>query len=231
MGSLASLGVGGGPTVFSPLNYSPYVWYKANTEAYGDGAAVGTMTDKSGNGRDATQSTAGNKPTFKTAILNGKSVYRFDGGDWVKTAAFASVLSQPNTIYIVLKTTVNTLQLVVDGLTSGNRHTVGLDKVPGNAHSMFAGAALDGGAWATGTWYYKTELYNTTSSSQRVNGAASGSSGTAGTQSLDGLTIGARYANDFGFTGDIAEILLFTGLHNSTQYGNMESYFQSEYAL
>jgi hypothetical protein len=56
------------------------VWLKADAiTGLHDGDAVGTWSDQSGNGFDATQATAGNKPTYKTSILAGKPVVRFDG--------------------------------------------------------------------------------------------------------------------------------------------------------
>lgn len=55
------------------------LWLDASTLALADNARVATWPDLSGNGYDATQSVAGNKPTCKTAIQNGLSVVRFDG--------------------------------------------------------------------------------------------------------------------------------------------------------
>lgn len=46
-----------------------------------DGAAVSTWPDGSGNARDATQGTSGNRPTFETAEIGGLPVVRFDGTD------------------------------------------------------------------------------------------------------------------------------------------------------
>ena len=50
-----------------------------------DGDAVASWTDLSGNGNHATQSTAAAKPTYKTNIINGLPVVRFDGGDFLST--------------------------------------------------------------------------------------------------------------------------------------------------
>lgn len=46
-----------------------------------DGAAVATWEDQSGEGNDATQGTAGERPTYQTNELNGKPVVRFDASD------------------------------------------------------------------------------------------------------------------------------------------------------
>lgn len=44
-----------------------------------DGDVIGAIEDKSGNGNDATQTDAGEKPLYRTNIINGRSVGRFDG--------------------------------------------------------------------------------------------------------------------------------------------------------
>jgi len=46
-----------------------------------DGTTVQTWSDLSGNARDATQSTAGSRATYKTSIQGGNGVLHFDGGD------------------------------------------------------------------------------------------------------------------------------------------------------
>lgn len=55
-----------------------------------DGDAVSTWNDVSGNGRDATQSTSGKKPTYNTNSVGGSSSLSFDGGDGLATSAFNS---------------------------------------------------------------------------------------------------------------------------------------------
>jgi hypothetical protein len=58
------------------------LWLKADAiQNLIDGDAVAAWSDISGNGWSATQSTAGSRPTYKTNILNGQPVVRFDGGD------------------------------------------------------------------------------------------------------------------------------------------------------
>jgi hypothetical protein len=46
-----------------------------------DGTTVQTWSDRSGNGRNATQATAGARPTYKSSIQGGNGILRFDGGD------------------------------------------------------------------------------------------------------------------------------------------------------
>ena len=65
---------------FSPTDISGLqLWLKADSLSLNDNDAVGSWTDSSGNGNTANQGTAANKPTFKSSIINGKPVVRFDG--------------------------------------------------------------------------------------------------------------------------------------------------------
>ncbi len=75
--------IGGGRVPPTPSQITGLaLWLKADAiTGLADGDAIGTWTDSSGNGRNATQATAGAKPTYKTGIINSLPVARFDGGD------------------------------------------------------------------------------------------------------------------------------------------------------
>lgn len=54
------------------------LWLKAEGQSYSDNDPVSTWVDASGTGNNATQALT-KRPTFKTSIINGKAVVRFDG--------------------------------------------------------------------------------------------------------------------------------------------------------
>lgn len=63
------------------------VWLDAGSLALSDNDPVSTWADRSGNGNDATQGTGANQPTYKTNILNGRPIVRFDAtNDGMSTA-------------------------------------------------------------------------------------------------------------------------------------------------
>lgn len=77
---------------FSPLSLSPALWldaadpntiYDATTggNLVAAGGMIARWEDKSGNGRHATQSASGSRPTRQTAVQNGRDVVRFDGSN------------------------------------------------------------------------------------------------------------------------------------------------------
>jgi hypothetical protein len=57
------------------------LWLQADGLVLNDNDPVATWADASGAGNGVTQSTTSKKPTFKTVILNGKPIVRFDGID------------------------------------------------------------------------------------------------------------------------------------------------------
>lgn len=56
------------------------VWYDVNRQSDADGAAIATLTDYSGNAKDATQSTAGDRPAMTYNAQYGKRAAFFSGG-------------------------------------------------------------------------------------------------------------------------------------------------------
>lgn len=68
---------------FSPAHIPGLqIWLDADAiTGLSDGDPIATWLDQSGLGRDASQSTGAKKPTYKTGIINGKPVIRFDGTD------------------------------------------------------------------------------------------------------------------------------------------------------
>lgn len=66
---------------FNPKDAGAKLVLDARYIAQSNNTAVGTWSDRSGNGLDATQSSSGRMPTFQTAQFGGQPVVRFDGSD------------------------------------------------------------------------------------------------------------------------------------------------------
>jgi hypothetical protein len=70
-----------------------------------DGDAVTTWLDRTPNGNNATQATAARKPTYKTSVLGGSPIVRFDGGDSLGISNLVSPTGLFTIILFVKKST------------------------------------------------------------------------------------------------------------------------------
>ncbi len=68
-------------TLWTPVNITTALWLDAADSSTITlvSSVVSQWNDKSGNNRNATQSTSGNRPTITSSILNGLSALNFDG--------------------------------------------------------------------------------------------------------------------------------------------------------
>lgn len=123
---------------FSPADIAGLVlWLKADAiTGLVNGDPIATWADSSGNGYDATQATTAHKPSYRTSVINGLPVARFDGVDdrlenttnsLVAGGAARTVFvvgdgpaaGVTGTLFTFRRTTkIHTLQLYTDGGTS-----------------------------------------------------------------------------------------------------------------
>ena len=79
------------PTMTSPdsvvMALNPTWWLDARQVGGASGGAVATWSDRSGNGRTASQAAGARQPTIQHGVGGPVDVVRFDGGDCLRTAA------------------------------------------------------------------------------------------------------------------------------------------------
>jgi hypothetical protein len=195
------------------------------------------------------QATGTAQPKLNTNTLNGLSVMRFDGvDDLLQSTAFTTALAQSNQILAVWRAFSNggSGSILVDGLSTGrNNATYEQGRI-----DMFAGGGSPPlwvmGSNATGTdgsALETTFLFDGASSSIRSTyntvtqtndpTATLKANGDAGTQSMDGVTLGARFApfggDQFGLDGYIAEILIYETPLTGTNLTDTESYLYNKW--
>lgn len=190
--------------------------------------AVSQWNDKSGNGRNASQSTANNRPTYADT-RNGRSVITFNGtSHTLTTGSFTQ--NQPSTMFLVARWASNasgTGGNAVDGFLS-NR--AGLYRRTTNNWGMFAGTELFSGTPDT-NWHQFAGIYNSTSSALRVDGSQL-TSGNVGSQNVtSGLALGSYNGTTSFFGGSIAEMLFYGGALSASQISSVERYLRSKWAL
>lgn len=208
-----------------PSATAPYMWFNANNLGLGDGAAVGTWTDDSGNGRNATQATAGAKPTFKTSIINGKSVVRFSGSNSVVTASLSQ--TQPITIFFVAQHAANATTVPFSWAISTGGLMVFPDSTTGGMILQATTTNVYGSALPT-SWTIYEAVWNGASSTLTVNGVQTGSGTTAG--NTNGVfTIGNNTVGNAGFVGDIAEIIVWNSTLSAGNTAGVRRYLMDKY--
>ncbi|HYG78294.1 MAG TPA: autotransporter-associated beta strand repeat-containing protein [Planctomycetota bacterium] len=198
---------------------------------------VGMWRDKSGNGRHATQATAANQPTFRTAILNGRSVVRFDGTNDQLNLDLTSVAGQQYTIYVLegklgtkannhfLGTTpANTNQGMHFGYRSDNTYTLAQWA---NDLNYTNNAITYTGTQVFRTW---TNILDTSGHRIQLNGTpvAANTNTTPFTTTTNGR-LGNGPNADF-YIGDIAELLVYNSALSASAQQAVLTYLQQKWS-
>lgn len=200
-----------------------------------DGQTVSGMADKSGNGYSATSSAG---PTYKTSIVNGKSILRFNGSQWINNVSYPF----PNTAYSIF---------AIGYLTSNNGNWQRLLQAY-NDGILFLGtyngviATFTGtGGWQGGTsanspsytqlsnWYL-TEMQLTGSTLYPyVTGNAQSTKSGSTTSSFTNLNIGGANGTYSGqpWTGDIGEIVIYNSYLSDANRQTIEGYLAWKWGL
>lgn len=166
---------------------------------------VGGWLDKSGNGNHATQATTAKRPTYSADGLS------FDGTDDTIIAAFPS-LSQPITVFAVAQLDSSLLSsgdyYIIGGYDSSHR-VILIKAATDNKFAIYGGTAIFGDP-ADDNFNVWNVLFNGTSSDFSIGGITQGS-GDAGSNGMNGITVGARYGgSDKFWQGYISEILIYS---------------------
>lgn len=199
--------------------------WKASSINQADNTAVATWPALAGS--NMTQATSGSQPSYRTNVLNGKPVVRFDGvDDAIATATTMPVTAQPYTIYLVLKANV------VSGVKTPASFT-GAEFYNNVAARTFWGGSSNRtfGTYTAGTWEVWCAVADGASTLCAVNGTlvGSGSGGTSGNGTISRI----GHSNNAGrnWDGDIAEVIYCSGAHDATQRAAVHAYVTAEYGI
>jgi hypothetical protein len=218
--------IGVEPIVWCEGDYGTYQT-SGGSAATADGDPVGYWTDRSVFGNHPVQATSTKRATLKTNQLNGYPVLRFDEvNDFLMTAAFAGVVSQPNTIFCVANVaSVAGATFLWAGSTARNDFLLF-----GGTIDMFAGSDTSAGTYITGGWAIYVGQFNGTSSFSRVNGTQSANVN-PGSQGLSRLAVGAYSDGSNVLNGDIAAVFVYPGALTAAQITQVESYLNNKYQV
>lgn len=219
----------GSPT-FDPLTLAPALWLEATvgtlfqdtagtTPVTAAGQSIARWNDKSGNGRNLTQSTAANQPTYQVGHVS------FDGVS--DTLRLAFTLVQPCSYAIVCRYADVANSTIIDGF-GGN---IGRLYMSGASLVMYAGAALAAATLTAATWQVVTMGWSGANSTGKLNNG-SVVTGDAGTTAPNGITLGTF--GDGASTPadvDLAEVLVFPSLLSSAQQSAVAIYLMNKYGV
>lgn len=211
------------------------LWLKADAiTGLNDGDPVTTWSDSSGQANNATQATAAKKPTYKTGILSGKPVVRFDGVDdeltlgdlsaYFPSAAtlFVVVILSSDAAYSIYGTAANDGFWRWDGDGKGYMGAFRATRIAGYPATMPQ----------TGTRFF--ELRSSASGYRLYqDGLALGDEQAAGYAGGANHRIGnnADAAADRFLAGDVAEIIVYDSAFSDANRGIIRDYVNSKYAL
>lgn len=202
------------------------LWYKADQiTGLVDADPVTTWTDLGALLKDLTQVTAGNKPSYRTNVVNSLPVVRFDGtDDRMATASFTSV-PQPTTFFIVVKSNNASKDRYFD---SAGRQLFGNDT---SGYEMYAGSSLLTGGTRDTSWHVFTIIFNGASSRARKDGTST-ITGNPGTAAITLVYLGwDGIVNTDNLSGDVAEFGMYNVALSDANHNALGSGLATKYAL
>lgn len=207
------------------------LWFQAEAiTGLGDGDPVLTWSDGSGGGHHAAQTQASRQPTFRTGVINGRPVVRFDGTDSMSLS-----LSEASTAH--------TFFFVIDLAALGGHGNFLFDSQSGRLTLDAAkNASPHHVRWRDSSWrniddgvaglQLLTWIFEGTTGEVFRNGASLGT-GTYNLTSLGGTTaLGSNYTgNQNRFEGDMAEAIYYNHALAAADRQQVEQYLSNRYAI
>lgn len=242
---------------FSPTSITNIkAWFKADGTITKDGSnVVSQWSDDAGTGNHMAQATAGRRPTWVDSVLNGKPIVRFDSTS-TATGKFLSKdgwngggVLDDMTVFIVHKPGNTTSTMVPVGssdqfgdwsiFTNRNDKFVSIQGKNSETGTILDGSTAESSSFkvVSATLSYKVGPYNDRAT-VRLNGSVEVNDQITGAARPEAMRIGSGYGTDYSalpntywYNGDIAEVIVYAKILNSTELGQVESYLTGKYGL
>lgn len=237
---------------FAPSDLSGLLgWYKADSLALSDGAAVSAWTDSSGAGHNLAQATGGSQPTYHTAQLNGLPAVTFDGtADHMTTSAFASPTAGCTVIAVLKQTPANAYRMLFNHAAQATWATP-YARVAARLSDDAGGGGIgqiwqfwvedatdvpsetEEGTVATSTWQLMEFVYDQTNLKIRRDGTQVATKARTGTLTSSTRPIFLGADTDLGepFKGQVGELVYYGRGLDSTELGQVRTYLQGRWGL
>jgi hypothetical protein len=223
----------GGSSVLGPVStiLGCLTWLDAGQlTGLSDGNSVATWDDMA---RGVPLGTAGTAPIYKTGIINGLPIIRFAGSSSMQNLLPVNYLQY--TLFMVLK--ISSLSQAYSAVWGSDSTTGFFIKSSGKTALYFNNNSEWDGSGSTtfGTSIFQivTMKVGPAGYSSRVALAADASNGTLGTvASTPAFQLGNQVGQSGrGFSGDIAEFLMYSRQLSSTDTTTIENYLKAKYGL
>lgn len=198
---------------------------------------VSQWSDKSGNANHATQGTGSNQPLTGVTLQNAKNVIDFDGGDAL--ALPSGVYSLPygsNTVFVVAKTSLNTIQQRMINMTNAFSSDYGIEYSSTSGQLVFFNNPSGTGINKTGVTKSNFNIIcckrDATSVSIAINsGTASSNSNGLDVPGINEASIGAYQSSSLFLTGSIAEIIAYNRFLSAVEIKQVEVYLSEKWEI
>jgi hypothetical protein len=205
-------------------------WHKADAITANDNDALSAWTDSSGNGNNLAQGTGINQPIYKTSIMNGKPVVRFDGSNDNLASTFGTGQSSPYTVFVVSQFSASgtSQKMIFDGVSDASAAI--FRSVSNDAWYVNNGSQIGPATGASDVKHVYTAVFNGSSSSLSIDGGTP-ATGTLGTPSLAGITVGCRGNGTECADADIPEVIVYSGALSASDIDTVETYLGDKYGI
>lgn len=228
------------------------LWLDAKSINQADGTSVSAWLDQSGNQAHMNQATSSQQPIYKTNIVNGYPVVRFDGVDDNMSVTDSTKLGMLKnvdgaTTVIVKKNTnyTNTANILfISNNTTGSRavtqsytSTVTFDSVGGRRLDADSYQALNTSNFANTSFNVITGVFDYANSDIYMYGngqllSSSTAFQTSGqTSNTDSASIGLSIGLATYFTGDIAEVCVWNRALSTNELNQVHTYLFNKYGF
>ena len=199
-----------------------------------DGDAVTTWSDQSGLSNDVTQATASYKPLYKTNIVNGEPVVRFDATDDVLVSKSWGGVDKFSIFAVVSFADASTIRGICG--YAGTNYGWHLQRLSDNTIMWYlygpnishTGSIVTSSA----TFYLISAIYDGATISLRMNGISDGSTACTGIITAGTINVGMAYNATRTLNGDLPELIFYNNVAVSgTDLSNIESFLMTKYAI
>lgn len=212
------------------------VWLDGNEFTFGSYPLISAWTDQSGNGNDFIQASSNRQPQITNYY--GFSALKFDGTDFFRTGGIPALDANNHTQYVVyngsrpnhvgvlfLSEYASSKNFGTTRYNSGIRSSMRVDALTllQNNTSNTSNFQIITGLWDGGLQTFDS-YKNGTNFGQNIGATGS----PVGNHTN---TVGINPNNNFGFDGDIGEIIIYNTALNSAQRNIVDNYLSSKFNI